>query len=98
MDHQQDVYHLQPLFRNRTLILSGGLLIMLVTTVGLLSDSSQILQQDALYGPLIAASKIFLPLFFTLGLVYFLSGVKKCAICGKIFLWRKNRQHQDDLH
>ncbi len=82
----------KPLVRNMVLVIAGGLAIMLFTFAGILNNAD-LVREDARLGPVIAASKILIPLFTTIGVIYYLAGIKKCKACGKIFFWR-NRNKQ----
>lgn len=79
----------QPLFRTNVLIVLGSILIALLTAYGLLNNPGDIIREDVRLGPVIAASRIVIPLFVTIGMLVLLAKVKKCTVCGKIFIWRK---------
>ncbi|MEO5377946.1 MAG: hypothetical protein H7832_09230 [Magnetococcus sp. DMHC-6] len=80
-----------PLFRNLILIIGGGILIMGIIFAGIL-DNGEIIRADARMGPIIAATRILVPLFFTIGVMYYLASIKKCKACGKIFFWRRRKK------
>lgn len=79
----------QPLFRNNMLIALGSIAIALLTVYGLLNNPGEVIREDVRLGPVIAASRIVIPLFLTIGLLVLLAKVKKCKVCGKIFIWRR---------
>lgn len=79
-----------PWIKDWVLILAGGLAVMGFTLYGIVSDPDVLIQADVRMGPMIAATKILIPLFLTLLAVVMLAKVKKCEKCGKIVsLWRK---------
>ncbi|MBF0418835.1 MAG: hypothetical protein HQL78_01570 [Magnetococcales bacterium] len=77
--------------KNPTLILVGGLLIVGVTLLGLSSNHADLIREDVRIGPIVAAARILLPLFSVIGVVYYLANVKKCAHCGKILFWKRQK-------
>ena len=79
----------RPLLRNYVLVVLGALFVTAVTLYGLMNAPGDLIREDVRFGPIIAASRIFVPLFFVIGGVYFLGNIKKCGACGKIFFWRK---------
>lgn len=80
----------KPLVRSHVLIVLGGLLTISVTLFGLFNNPGELIRQDVRLGPVIAASRVFIPLFAVMGVIFLLAGIKKCKACGKIFFWRKN--------
>ncbi|MBF0272338.1 MAG: hypothetical protein HQL98_09780 [Magnetococcales bacterium] len=84
MEHQS-----KPLIGNRGLIVLGALCIMGFTLHGILDNPGDLIRNDLLYGPIIAASRIIIPLFLTLGVIHFLANVSQCKACGKILFWKK---------
>ncbi|MBF0359262.1 MAG: hypothetical protein HQL70_11720 [Magnetococcales bacterium] len=86
MDHIK-----KPMFRNIVLIISSGLIIAGITAFGM-SDVDELIRTERRLGPVIAASRIIVPLFGVIGIAYLLSNVKKCESCGKIFFWRRKKK------
>ncbi|MBF0620749.1 MAG: hypothetical protein HQL54_02360 [Magnetococcales bacterium] len=85
----------EPLLRNRILISLGGFMIAGFTMWGLFVNLDELIQSDHQAGPLLAAMRIFIPVLFSLMIVYFLGQVRKCKKCGKmIFFWTK--EHEED--
>ncbi len=82
-------HNTRPLLRNYVLVVLGALFVTAVTLYGLLSAPGELIREDVHLGPIIAASRIFVPLFAVIGGIYFLGNIKKCDSCGKIFFWRK---------
>lgn len=80
----------KPLVRNHVLIVVGALVVATVTLHGLLTAPGELIRNDVHLGPIIAASRIFVPLFLVIGGLYLLGNVKKCHACGKIFFWRQS--------
>lgn len=78
----------EPLFKNTALIILGGMLIALFTLIGVLGNPGEIIRQDVRMGPAIAAAKVLVPLFITLGGIVFLASLKKCKSCGKVLMFR----------
>lgn len=77
----------KPLFRNAALIVGSGLIIAGITLFGMI-DVDELIREDNRLGPVIAASRIIVPLFGVLGVAYLLGNIKKCESCGKVFFWR----------
>ncbi|HAT50618.1 MAG: hypothetical protein HQL07_13525 [Nitrospirae bacterium] len=88
----------KPLVKSTVLILVGGVIIMSIILLGLSSNHADIIREDVRTGPMIAALRIIFPLFATLGLVYYLATVKKCAHCGKIMFWKRRKIQHDQPH
>ncbi len=82
-----------PLVGSIILILIGGICIMGVTIYGINNNPGELIRNDLLFGPIIAAGRILVPLFLTLGVIYALANIKKCKACGKILFWRKPQNH-----
>ncbi|MBF0190825.1 MAG: hypothetical protein HQL99_06690 [Magnetococcales bacterium] len=80
----------KPLIGNRGLIVLGALCIMGFTLHGILDNPGDLIRHDLLYGPIIAASRIIIPLFLTLGVIHVLANVSRCKVCGKILFWKKD--------
>lgn len=80
----------KPLFRNVVLIITSGLIIAGITVFGM-SDVDDLIREDNRLGPVIAASRIIVPLFGVIGVAYLLGSIKKCEACGKVFFWRNNK-------
>ncbi|GAB0057221.1 hypothetical protein SIID45300_01544 [Candidatus Magnetaquicoccaceae bacterium FCR-1] len=78
----------QPLVSSRGLIILGAMLIMGFTVHGILDNPGELIRNDLQFGPVIAASRIIVPLFITLGIIHLLANVTKCKTCGKIRFWR----------
>lgn len=78
-----------PLVGSIILICLGGLCIMGLTIYGIHNNPGELIRNDLLLGPIIATGKIVIPLFITLGVIYFLANIKKCRACGKILFWTK---------
>ncbi|MBF0160739.1 MAG: hypothetical protein HQL88_00490 [Magnetococcales bacterium] len=55
-----------------------------------MSNPGEIIRQDVLMGPIVAAGRIVLPLLFVIGLLFLFASIKKCEACGKILFWRKS--------
>ncbi|MBF0153004.1 MAG: hypothetical protein HQL64_04610 [Magnetococcales bacterium] len=84
----------KPLIKNPViLIFVGAVTIMLFTLFGVSNNPGEVIRQDVRLGPVIAASRVLIPLFATVGLVYFLSTVKKCDVCGRILFWKQKKPH-----
>ncbi|MBF0176678.1 MAG: hypothetical protein HQL63_07515 [Magnetococcales bacterium] len=82
----------KPLIKNpMVLIFVGAIAIMLFTLFGVSNNPGEVIREDVSLGPIIAASRVLIPLFATLGLIYFLSTVKKCDVCGRILFWRQKK-------
>lgn len=77
-----------PLFKDNTLIILGGLMVMAFTLFGVLSNPGEIIRQDVRLGPVIAAGRIVVPLFMTIGAFYLIAQIKRCKHCGKILMGR----------
>jgi hypothetical protein len=80
----------KPLFRNLALIFASGMVIAGITAFGM-SDVDELIRNDNRLGPIIAASRIIVPLFGVIGVAYMLSNVRKCEACGKVFFWRRKK-------
>lgn len=78
----------KPMFRNLVLIIASGMIIAGITAFGM-SDVDDLIRENNRLGPIIAASRIIVPLFGVMGVAYLLSNVKICKSCGKIFFWRR---------
>ncbi|MBF0609747.1 MAG: hypothetical protein HQL55_01320, partial [Magnetococcales bacterium] len=76
----------QPLFKEHILIVLGGLMVMGFTLYGVLNNPDELIRQDVRLGPVIAAGRIVVPLFLTVGVMYMISQIKQCKHCGKILL------------
>jgi hypothetical protein len=76
------------MFRNLVLIIASGMIIAGITAFGM-SDVDDLIRENNRLGPIIAASRIIVPLFGVMGVAYLLSNVKICKSCGKIFFWRR---------
>ncbi|MBF0136569.1 MAG: hypothetical protein H7833_13410 [Magnetococcus sp. DMHC-1] len=84
----------KPLIKNpMVLIFVGGVIVMLFTLFGVVINPGEIIREDVRLGPVIAASRILIPIFATVGVVYFLSTVKKCEACGRILFWKQKKPH-----
>ncbi|MBF0454381.1 MAG: hypothetical protein HQL72_06125 [Magnetococcales bacterium] len=83
----------KPLIRNLVLIVSCGLIIAGITILGM-SDVDDLIRENSRMGPIIAASRIIVPLFGVMGVFYLLSNIRKCEACGKVFFWRKRRKKE----
>ena len=82
--------NMTPLIKStNNLILAGGAVVAISTLLGMMSNPHEVIESDVRYGPMIAAAKVLIPLFLTIGAVYMLSRAKKCKKCGKIFFWRR---------
>lgn len=79
----------KPLLGSLILIFFGSLGVTCVTIYGINNNPGELIRNDVLLGPIIATGRIVIPLFFTLGLIYFLATIKKCQACGKIMFWKK---------
>ncbi|MBF0626634.1 MAG: hypothetical protein HQL91_00285 [Magnetococcales bacterium] len=79
----------KPLVGTRSLITLGAMVIMGFTLHGILDNPGELIRNDLLLGPIIAASRIIIPLFLTLGVIHLLANVTKCEACGKILFWKK---------
>ncbi len=88
MDH-----HIKPLVRNYILVIIGAFFVAAVTLFGILNNPGEMIREDVLMGPIIATSRIIIPLFFVMGVLYFLASIKKCKSCGKILFWIKKKNH-----
>lgn len=77
-----------PIIHENILIITGGAIITACTLYGIMNDPGRLIKQDLLLGPVIAAGRILVPIFITIGLVSLVSRFKKCAACGKILFWR----------
>ncbi|MBF0098923.1 MAG: hypothetical protein HQM04_12565 [Magnetococcales bacterium] len=84
MDH-----HAKPLIRNHVLVVIGAFFVSVITLFGVLNNPGELIRQDVVMGPIIAAGRIVVPLAVLVGLLYFFANVRKCESCGKIFFWRK---------
>ncbi|MBF0624829.1 MAG: hypothetical protein HQL82_08480 [Magnetococcales bacterium] len=82
----------KPVFRTTFLILLGSTLISAFTILGMFSNPGDLIREDVRLGPVIAASKILIPLFGTIGMIYFLSSIKKCEVCGKLIFWNRKKK------
>ncbi|MEO5344866.1 MAG: hypothetical protein H7834_00635 [Magnetococcus sp. YQC-9] len=83
-------HHSQPLVSSRGLIILGAIFIMGITIYGILDNPGELIRNDLQFGPIIAASRIIIPLFITLGFIHLLAHVTKCKTCGKIRFWRRD--------
>ncbi|MBF0446019.1 MAG: hypothetical protein HQL68_10560 [Magnetococcales bacterium] len=81
----------KPMFRNVVLIVASGLIIAGITAFGM-SDVDELIRDDSRLGPVIAASRIIVPLFGVMGVAYLLSNIKICESCGKVFFWRQRKK------
>ena len=81
----------KPAFKHLSLIIIGGLTIMAMTAYGIMGVSTEMIQDDVTYGPMKAALWILLPIFATVGGIYYLASIKQCKHCGKVFFWRKKK-------
>ncbi|MBF0165530.1 MAG: hypothetical protein HQL97_15255 [Magnetococcales bacterium] len=79
----------QPLVSSRGLIILGAMLIMGFTIHGILDNPGELIRNDPQFGPVVAASRIIVPLFISLGFIHLLANITKCKACGKIRFWRK---------
>ncbi|MEO5341012.1 MAG: hypothetical protein H7837_10955 [Magnetococcus sp. MYC-9] len=86
MDHQT-----KPLVRSHVLITIGVLFVVAITLFGIMNNPGEIIKQDVLMGPVVAAGRIVLPLLFVIGLLCLFANIKKCESCGKVLFWRKTR-------
>ncbi|MBF0124918.1 MAG: hypothetical protein HQL60_06255 [Magnetococcales bacterium] len=84
----------RPFIRNTHLVIGGALIVMAITLYGVLDDPGEVIRNDVRFGPFIAAGRVLVPLFVAMGVVYFLSGVRRCQACGKIFFWRHITTHK----
>ena len=84
-----------PLVGSRWLLALGSIIIGGVTLYGVFDSPGELIRQDVRLGPVIAATKIIVPIFLTLGILYFLASVKVCKRCGKIIFWRKEEKALD---
>ena len=78
------------MFRNIVLIIASGVIIALITAFGM-TDVDDLIRENSKLGPIIAASRIIVPLFGVMGVAYLLSNVTICKVCGKIFFWRRDK-------
>ncbi|MBF0340531.1 MAG: hypothetical protein HQL95_06140 [Magnetococcales bacterium] len=83
----------RPLVGSRGLIVLGALCIMGITLHGILDNPGELIRNDLQFGPIIAASRIIIPLFITLGCIHLLASITKCQACGKILFWKKRPNH-----
>ncbi|MEO5333817.1 MAG: hypothetical protein H7839_17530 [Magnetococcus sp. YQC-5] len=83
----------KPLLGSLILIFFGAIGVTCVTIYGIHNNPGELIRNDVLLGPIIATGRIVIPLFFTLGLIYFLATIKKCQACGKILFWKKSIKH-----
>ncbi|MBF0426096.1 MAG: hypothetical protein HQL66_09810 [Magnetococcales bacterium] len=84
----------KPLIKNpMVLIFVGAASIMLFTLLGVSNNVAEVIREDVRLGPVIAATRVLIPLFATVGLIYFLSTVKKCEACGRILFWKQKKPH-----
>ncbi|MBF0447244.1 MAG: hypothetical protein HQL67_03495 [Magnetococcales bacterium] len=83
----------KPLFRNVVLIISSGVIIAGITAFGI-ADVDELIREDNRLGPVIAASRIIVPLFGVIGVAYLLGNIRKCEACGKVFFWRRRRKSE----
>ncbi|MBF0293800.1 MAG: hypothetical protein HQL96_01310 [Magnetococcales bacterium] len=81
-----------PLVGSFPLIVLGGFCIMGVTLNGIFDNPGELIRHDLVFGPIIATCRIVIPLFLTLGVVYWLATIKKCHTCGKILFWKKSNR------
>ncbi|OSM02342.1 hypothetical protein [Magnetofaba australis] len=81
------------LFKRSILIPIASVAILGLTLGGILT-MGDIIAEDAALGPVKAAGWVLGPVFLVLGLVYWLSHVKKCPNCGKILWWKKQQTHK----
>ncbi|MBF0422720.1 MAG: hypothetical protein HQL73_06990 [Magnetococcales bacterium] len=88
MNHQT-----RPLLKSPVLVVVGGLLIVGVTLLGLSSNHADLIREDVRIGPVIAAIRILLPMFAVIGVVHYIANIKKCAHCGKILFWKRQKSH-----
>ncbi|MBF0584751.1 MAG: hypothetical protein HQL80_11040 [Magnetococcales bacterium] len=86
MDH-----HSKPLIRSHVLVVIGVLFVIGITLFGIMNNPGEIIKQDVLMGPIIATSRIVIPLIFVIGLLCLFANIKKCDACGKILFWKKPR-------
>ena len=86
MDHQT-----KPLIRSHVLVTIAVLFVAGITLFGITNNPGEIIRQDVLMGPIIATSRIVIPLLFVIGVLYLFASIKKCESCGKILFWRKTR-------
>lgn len=86
-------HEVKPLIRNYVLIIVGAFVIAGITLFGILNNPGEVIKEDVLMGPIIATSRIVVPLFFAIGLIILFARLRKCKSCGKILFWRKNTQH-----
>lgn len=83
----------QPAFRKRHLIWLGGLMVIGFTLAGMfIGDVDGLIRNDVTLGPIIAATKIVIPIFLAVAFIYWLASVKKCKACGKILFWKQKPQ------
>ncbi len=80
----------QPLFRHFTLVVIGAIIMTALTMYGVFDDPAKLIREDVRVGPMIAASKIFIPILVAFGVLYYLASIKKCKHCGKIFFLKKS--------
>ena len=86
MDHQS-----KPLIRSHVLIVIGALFVAGITLFGIMNNPGEIIKQNVLMGPIIAASRIIIPLLFVIALLFLFARIKKCTSCGKILFWKSPR-------
>ncbi len=86
MDHNT-----KPLIRSHILVTIGVLFVVCITLFGILNNPGEIIRQDVLMGPIIAAGRIVVPLLFSIGLLFLFANIKKCKHCGKILFWKRPR-------
>jgi hypothetical protein len=85
----------KPLIGSKWIILVGGLAIMAITLFGVLDSPGEMIRSDVRLGPVIAASKIIIPIFVIIGLIYYLASIKVCRTCGRILFWKKESEPLD---
>ncbi|MBF0125647.1 MAG: hypothetical protein HQM02_00395 [Magnetococcales bacterium] len=85
-----------PLVGSFMLIFLGAIGVMGVTLFGILNNPGELIRNDLLFGPIIAAGRIVIPMFITLGVIHSLANIKKCRACGKILFWKKRAR--DSFH
>ncbi|MEO5353838.1 MAG: hypothetical protein H7835_11605 [Magnetococcus sp. XQGC-1] len=86
MDHQT-----KPLIRSHVLVTIAVLFVAGITLFGITNNPGEIIRQDVLMGPIIATSRIVIPLILVVGVLYLFANIKKCESCGKILFWRRSR-------
>ncbi|MEO5362099.1 MAG: hypothetical protein H7838_00530 [Magnetococcus sp. DMHC-8] len=83
-------HHTRPLIRSHVLVVVGVLFVIGITLFGIMNNPGEIIRQDVLMGPVIAAGRIVVPLLVVIGALCLFANVKKCKSCGKILFWRRS--------